>query len=519
MQQNKIVTTKQKNPSRHFRYRLLLEGIAVGAAAGLVTVLFRLALEQADLFRQQISTFISAHSWAFFLWLPILLGLAYLTVLLLRIEPYISGSGIPQVKGEILGGLSQKWWRVLTAKFAGGLLTIGAGLSLGREGPSIQIGAMAGKGISQLLHRGQTEEKMLLTCGASAGLSAAFNAPFAGILFSLEELHKTFSTDILLSATSASITAGFVSRCVFGLKPVFNFTATQMLPLHNYWMVLVLGVILGLVGALYNFCIKKSQYLYDKIRSPFIRLAIPFLLAGILLIVYPMVLGGGHNLIGLVSQDTLLQTLLLLFIIKFIFSMISFGSGAPGGIFLPLLVLGAICGSFFSQILTLCGVANPLQNFVILGMAGLFAAIVRAPVTGVILICEMTGSFSHLLTLSIVSLTAYAIADLLHAKPVYDILLQRLMRKQSPAPHSKGKILIESPVCCGAPVCGKTIQEVSWPEQSHILSVKRYEQELIPKGKTVLKPGDILLLLCDEAESSAVQDYLEKQCKNPSETT
>ena len=308
---------------------------------------------------------------------------------------------------------------MLLAKFVGGLLTIGAGLSLGREGPSIQLGAMAGKGVSRLCRRDVTEERMLLTCGASAGLSAAFNAPLAGVLFSLEELHKDFSTDVLLSTMSASITADFISRTLFGLGPVFSFPELSMMPLAHYWMVLLLGALLGLVGVFYNFCVAKAQDLYAKIPWAYVRAFLPFLLAGVLLVVYPAVLGGGHNLVEAVSQDQALQGLLVLFAVKFLFSMASFGAGVPGGIFLPLLVLGAVVGSSFSQGAHLLGLDTATGNFVILGMAGLFAAIVRAPVTGIVLISEMTGSFSHLLTLSLVSLAAYVVADLLHSPPVY----------------------------------------------------------------------------------------------------
>ena len=513
MEKKQTATAKLLSRFRKFRYYLVLEGIAVGIAAGLVTVLFRIVLEQADNIRQQIGAYLAQFTWAILIWLVVLCGLAALVTLLLRWEPLIGGSGIPQVEGELRGGISQRWWRVLLAKFTGGVLAIGAGLSLGREGPSIQLGAMAGKGVARISRRGRTEEKMLMTCGASAGLAAAFNAPFAGVLFSLEELHKSFSVDVLLSAMSASITADFISRYVFGLKPVFDFSAAEMMPLEDYWMVLVLGIILGLVGVLYNFCIRKSQDWFGKIASPFVRTLIPFLLAGGLIVLYPMVLGGGHNLIELVSRDMALQSLLLLFVIKFLFSMVSFGSGAPGGIFLPLLVLGAIVGSGFSQTLHGFGLETPLPNFVILGMAGLFSAIVRAPVTGVILITEMTGSFSHMLTLTLVSLVAYAVADLMHSKPVYDMLLARLLKKERPAAESDEKILIESPVCYGAAVCGKKIQEIPWPGHGLLVSVKRDDRELVPHGDTVLQAGDIIVFLCDEGKSRAVYDALERQCK------
>lgn len=514
-QGEETVTARLLKRFRSFRYILVIEGIGVGIAAGLVAVLFRIALEGAETARQYVGNFISLHPWALLIWMLVLAGLAALVNMLLKWDAYISGSGIPQVEGELHGALCQKWWRVLLAKLTGGVLAIGAGLSLGREGPSIQMGAMAGKGVSKLTRRGRTEEKMLMTCGASAGLAAAFNAPFAGVLFSLEELHKNFSVDVLLSSMSASITADFISRYVFGLKPVFDFSAAQMMPLSSYWTVLVLGVLLGLAGALYNFCVRKSQDLYGKIKTKYLRLLIPFMIAGILLVVYPAVLGGGHNLVELVSQAQPLDFLILLFLMKFLFSMLSFGSGAPGGIFLPMLVLGAAAGSIFSGLMNSCGLDAHLQNFVILGMAGLFSAIVRAPVTGIILISEMTGSFSHLLTLSLVSLTAYAVADLMHSRPVYDMLLSRLIRKDKPVQTGE-KLLIESPVCYGSAACSKKVRELSWPGNALIVSVKRRENEIVPHGDTLLQAGDVIVLLCDEGQSREVYAALEAQCKSSS---
>ena len=136
--------------------------------------------------------------------------MAVLVGRLVKWEPMISGSGIPQVEGEVLGKLSQNWKRVLPAKFAGGFLCLLGGLSLGREGPSIQLGAMGGQGVSRLLDRGKTEERYLMTCGASAGLAAAFHAPLAGVMFALEEIHKGFSVSLLISVMTASVTADYI---------------------------------------------------------------------------------------------------------------------------------------------------------------------------------------------------------------------------------------------------------------------------------------------------------------------
>ena len=186
---------------------------------------------------------------------------------------------------------------MLLAKLGGGIISLGCGLSLGREGPSIQLGAMTAKGFSRAAKRVKTEEKLLITCGASAGLSAAFNAPIAGILFALEEVHKHFSPELLLSSMAASITSDFVSRNVFGLTPVFSFHITHMMPLGTYGHVLVLGVIMGAMGVVYNTTLSKTQDLYGKIPWGTVKLLIPFLLAGVFGFTYRSVLGGGHALV------------------------------------------------------------------------------------------------------------------------------------------------------------------------------------------------------------------------------
>ena len=419
--------------ARRIPVMLITEGLCVGLVGGFVVLLYRVALTFAGDWLVKILSYMKGNPFRCVVWFLILAALAWIVGKLVKWEPMISGSGIPQVEGEIAGRLSQNWKRVLPAKFAGGFLCMLGGLSLGREGPSIQLGAMAGQGISRALGRGKREEKFLMTCGASAGLSAAFHAPLAGMMFAVEEIHKTFSIPILLPVMTASVTADYIASHILGLDPVFRFQITEYLPQNYYWLLILLGILVGVSGVFYNWGMLKAQELYRKI--PFMketgRLLIAFLTAGVLGIVMPWVLGSGSGLIVSLTQgEMVLGMVVLTLVMKFLFSAVSFGSGAPGGIFFPLLILGALIGAVFAMAgVEFFGLAPVyVNNFVLLGMTGFFTAIVRAPLTGIILLFEMSGSISQMLSLSIVSVTAYIVATLMRSEPIDDSLLKRILK-------------------------------------------------------------------------------------------
>ena len=419
--------------ARRIPVMLITEGLCVGLVGGFVVLLYRVALTFAGDWLVKILSYMKGNPFRCVVWFLILAALAWIVGKLVKWEPMISGSGIPQVEGEIAGRLSQNWKRVLPAKFAGGFLCMLGGLSLGREGPSIQLGAMAGQGISRALGRGKREEKFLMTCGASAGLSAAFHAPLAGMMFAVEEIHKTFSIPILLPVMTASVTADYIASHILGLDPVFRFQITEYLPQNYYWLLILLGILVGVSGVFYNWGMLKAQELYRKI--PFMketgRLLIAFLTAGVLGIVMPWVLGSGSGLIVSLTQgEMVLGMVVLTLVMKFLFSAVSLGSGAPGGIFFPLLILGALIGAVFAMAgVEFFGLAPVyVNNFVLLGMTGFFTAIVRAPLTGIILLFEMSGSISQMLSLSIVSVTAYIVATLMRSEPIYDSLLKRILK-------------------------------------------------------------------------------------------
>ena len=505
--------------AEHFKTILTAEGFLVGAVAGLVVLLYRIILEYAGKGMNKVLEYARQEPLAAVLWFVALFIIACVVGKLVKYEPMISGSGIPQVEGEMMGKLNQVWQRVLPAKFLGGFLSLFSGLSLGREGPSIQIGAMTGKAISQTLDRGKTEEKYLITCGASAGLAAAFHAPLAGVMFSLEEIHKNFSVSVLISVMTASITADYISSQFMGFQPVFQFDVGMEMPPQYYWHIVILGILLGIMGAFYNKMTIWVQSLYFKAKwlNETTRLFIPFLLAGILGLVMPQILGSGHPLIDMAAEGNMMLTsLLILFVAKFLFSLICFGSGAPGGIFFPLLVLGALLGGVYSNFaVQYMGLdASYISNMVLLAMAGYFTAIVRAPITGIILIFEMTGQASQMLSMSLVSIVAYLVASALKSEPIYESLLSGLLKRRGEnIPEGTGeKILQEFVVCHNSLLQNKMIQQIEWPKNCLLVSIKRGGNELIPKGRTILFPGDILVTLTDERDAPAVYDYMEEVC-------
>lgn len=488
--------------------RLVGLGVLVGLCAGAITSAYRWILSWSEQAAQAVYAWATSPGQIAVVFLA-LAGMGLFVGFLTRSEPMIKGSGIPQVEGTLLGYFDFSWWRVLIKKFVGGALSILAGLSLGREGPSILLGATTGQGIAQGLRRSKMERKYLITCGACAGLAAAFNAPLAGVMFALEEIHKNFSPKVLLSAMAAAITGDLVSKLFFGTGTTFHVASVELLPPTYYLLLAALGVILGLFGVAYNKTLLATQKLYDKIKWPEpIRMVIPFLLAGIVGLTLPQVLGGGHGMIDtLLAGQYTIPFLFLLLAAKFLFSMASFGSGAPGGIFFPLLVLGALVGTLFGELaIGLEAVPEVYRvNFLLLGMVGMFTAIVRAPLTGIILVVEMSGSLTQLLGLTVVAGIAYLVADLCKSQPIYDSLLERITPKEVRITEAEERVTMEFMVGIDSRVRNKQLKELHWPEGCLVISIDRGGHPIIPRGDTRLLPGDVVTVLAKSGEEAALR--------------
>ena len=325
--EQKFKTYRSLSNMHNFRLRLFAEGILTGILAGIVISFFRFALSEMEYLRGALYNRLWVSDWSInACWFAVLIAIAFILHKLNCIEPMAAGSGIPQVKGAILGLMKMRWLHILWVKLTAGIIGIGAGLSLGREGPSIQLGAVTAQGVSRLMGRTRMEERYLLTSGASAGLAAAFNAPLAGVIFALEELHRNFSIMVLLPSMAAAFTATIISRAIFGRATIFDIPDLQLLPIGYYGIVILVALASGLAGVIFNWGLLNIGRFYSLscFKLPVQKIAFALICAGILGYFLPEVLGGGNDLINHLAKAPVSLQLLLIFLTgKLIFTLIS----------------------------------------------------------------------------------------------------------------------------------------------------------------------------------------------------
>lgn len=430
--------------------RLLLLAVGVGLLTGLICCSFEVALDELvqvrltglltlpPLWRWVVAFVTGALMAGFAIWLAH------------RFAPEAGGSGIPEIEGALEGIRPVRWPRVLPVKFFGGLTALGSGMILGREGPSVQIGGNVGAMVATLARNSADTRHALLAAGAAAGLTAAFNAPLAAILFVLEELRAQFRYSFVsVKAVSvAVISATLVRHLLLGDKPIFPMPELTAPPLSHLGAYLLLGCVAGVCGTLLNRLVGWGQDLYLKWHRG--RRSV--------LVVTVALVGGCFGLLSLttlgwhsggmvqiphwMAMDLPLQVVVALLLWRTLGTLLCFCSGIPGGIFAPLLALGTLLGVVWAQGVGIWfpEMASSQMALGLVGMSALFAASVRAPVTGILLVTEMSNNFSLILPMMLATLGATLIAQALGGKPLYSQILARTLRlaqwQQNSATHA-----------------------------------------------------------------------------------
>lgn len=419
---------------------LAVASMVAGAATGAIGVCFRFSLERADAWRTAFVAWGHAgHPAAFVL---VVLAAAAVTALaawlVARFAPAAGGSGIPHVEAVLHRKVPPVPLMLIPIKFAGGVLAIGAGLALGREGPTVQMGASIAHSIGRVFRGNASDCRVLLAAGAGAGLATAFNAPIAGAVFVLEELMRRFDTRTAVAALGASASAIAMARLLHGDMPDFHVPAQ---PFPGFAMTgahLVLGALLGLLGAAYCRAILLTLDVADSflrrksVAHATARAALIGAAVGLLVWFAPDLAGGGDALTerALLGAGTV-AGVTAMFALRFVLGTVSYAAATPGGLFAPMLVLGAQTGLVFGRICLdwfpgMSSITGDTSTFAVVGMAAFFVAVVRAPVTGIVLVTEMTASFTLLLPMMTACFTAMIVPMLLRVRPIYDSLGERV---------------------------------------------------------------------------------------------
>lgn len=498
------------------RFKFIVKGLGVGLIVGFVVSLFRFFIEIGLHYALIAYHYMRSHPIYIIPWALLMLLIALINSRLIKKDPDIMGSGIPQVEGQLAGEMEMNWWSVLWRKWVGGVLAIASGLFLGREGPSIQLGAAVGQGFAEKTNHKGVGRRVLIAGGAAAGLSAAFNAPIASSLFVLEEVYHNFSPLIWTTALSSAIASDFISMNFFGLTPVLHLHYFESFPIKYYFLLIFLGIFLGFLGKLYSYMTLNIDKVYAKIKwlPRNWDSVVPLLMVIPLGLVWPQVLGGGNSVVlGISHFWSSIAILIALFAVRLIFSTISYGSGLPGGIFLPILTLGAIVGALFGKVCVAMGLMPEklVINCVIYSMAGYFACIGKAPFTAILLITEMVGSLSHLMPLAAVSLIAYTVMDIMRERPIYEAMLDALLpEKEEEAETSTFQDRIEIPVFAGSFLQDKSVRDFQWPKECLLMAIRRGERELIPHGDTVIRSGDTLIILTSHENRAWIRHRIDQ---------
>ena len=413
--------------------------IFLGVLVGIVGSLFQLSIQWADVIVTHCFSYVHAHGGSVALVSAVISMLMLLTAYFMvkTFSPEASGSGVQEIEGALLHERPILWRRLLPVKFLGGVLTISSQMVAGREGPTIQMGGNLGEMLGEAFHFTRKRRDALIAAGAAAGLAVAFNAPLAGVLFVLEEMRNQFNFSFLNFKMVAicCVMSTVVLHLILGSQPAISMAVFSLPSLQSLWLFFLFGILVGFAALLFNVLLMSALKKINQWSSAkrYTYVVIVGLCVGYLACAYPAVAGGGYSIIETsLTMTPTFWVLSSLIIVRFILTIICYGTGAPGGVFAPMLALGTLLGlamSYILEWLTMDASVHP-GMFAVAGMGAFFSASVRAPITGIVLIVEMTQNYSLILPLMVTCLTSTTVMQLCNNPPLYTQLLRGLLLKK-----------------------------------------------------------------------------------------
>lgn len=492
--------------------RLYFVSIFVGLLTGLIAVPYHYLIQ--FLFNLRHGFFDSHPKWYWYLPLFLLMwGVLVFVSWLVKKMPLITGGGIPQTRGVINGRISYKHPFVeLIAKFIGGILALSTGLSLGREGPSVQIGSYVGCLVSKWGRVLTGERKQLLAAGAGAGLAAAFAAPLASSLLVIESIERFDAPKTAITTLLAGVVAGGVASWIFPMNPYFRIDA--IVPEMTFWtqvkFFLLLAAVISISGKLFSLTTLRFKRIYPAIKHPvYVKMLYLLLIAFLISMAEVNLTGGGEQF--LLSQamqpDTQILWIVCMMLLHFVFSIFSFSSGLPGGSFIPTLVTGGLIGQIIALILVRQGLIEyeNISYIMLICMSAFLVAVIRTPLTAIVLITEITGHLEVFYPSIVVGGLTYYFTEMLQMKPFNVTLYDEMI--SSPDFKEEKRYTLSVEIMSGSYFDGKRVSELLLPEHCVIINVYRDRKNFTPAGQKLV-PGDQVQIEMDAQDIEKLYEPL-----------
>ncbi len=420
--------------------RVNIIAVAVGIVGGFGAVLFRWLIHCInDLsFHQKLSIhFISPlyNHLGILVVIPPAIGGLVVGIITYYFAPETKGHGVPEVMEAMFKKQGIIRPRVVVAKIVASGVCLGSGGSAGREGPIVQIGSAFGSAVSQFLKLSVHERKILVGCGATAGIAATFNAPIAGVIFSVELILLELKTESFVPLVISSVFATVISRLFLGSSPAFIIPTYHFQSLYELFFYLAMGILAGFIGIAESKLLYKVEDVFDYMKiHPILKPVIGGVLLGIIGLKFPQIFGVGYETIGSLLNLNygnpsiyLVFVLALLLIAKMLALSITLGSGGSGGVFAPSLFIGGVAGTLFGIIVNLLfpSISAPYPAYGLVGMAAVFAAASRATLTSIIMVFEMTRDYKIIIPLIFACVVADVISSIFYKDTIYTEKLSR----------------------------------------------------------------------------------------------
>lgn len=497
---------------REERFFLVLS-VFIGIFSGLSVVCFRFAI---DLSRMYFLGSETAASHMRLLLAPTLAGLA-IGALVLHVFPLARGSGVNQTKAALYIYNGYIPFRTAIGKFITAALSIGSGHSLGPEDPSLQIGAGLASALGRKLHLSRDRMRLIAPVGAAAGLAAAFNAPISAVLFVIEEVIGRWSAAILGSVVLSAVSSVVVMRWFLGSEPLFRIPPVELVRPGELIAYAVLGIAGGFASIIFSGGIGTMRPILKRMPrwTQYFQPAIAGLIIGFIAIMgAPQVMGAGYDFIDQAIHNQFTWSFLGILVgLKILATIVSFVSGTPGGMFAPTLFIGAMLGAFVAGLehLVFPHLAISTGTYAMVGMGVLFAGFLRAPMTSVFMVLEVSGNYTIILPVIVANTFAYVISRALQPTPIFDLLTRQdgldlpsmeEQREQSILRVEDAMRPVSGPVLDAEQTLERTVEKLNGVQSENFLVRKR------PTGWNTITLQELKKMLSEGKGDSRLKSVL-----------